>query len=181
MNRRSSCVVLPITLALLLVACSRGSGTVPATSIATAPTTAATAATTTIPPVSIQTPPVAAPTAILMPVLRGTQPASTDCRTDVIATLLTGFLEAFNHGDQARLMRFFPPPEQRLFQYYRVVDQDGTAFVARDQTELSAHFMERRQGDRLQLRTLNVGATASPSIATVAIRLTRQAAGVARP
>jgi hypothetical protein len=98
--------------------------------------------------------------------------------------LVTDFLAAFNHGNQATLASFFPDkvayPDttKHGFQWYSVTDGSRN-FVTYDPADLPAYFASRHaQHEQLRLRRLTV--TAGPPSAGFArldltFRLDRQA------
>jgi hypothetical protein len=91
------------------------------------------------------------------------------CSPAQVTRLLTGFVEAFNRGDQEQVARFFPAKDNpslgdvapTYLRWYSVTDVglDGEMrhFVTSSRARLFAYFQERqRQHERLQLRELVV-------------------------
>lgn len=116
--------------------------------------------------------------------------ADTGCDNAAVTALVARFLGAYNAGDQARLLSFFPNRdatrghlivgEERYFQWYSdtrkptLRDEDGFQAYTRD--ELPAYWAQRHaQHDRLQLRQLQYGGRDWTGGAGIGFTLTRQA------
>lgn len=107
--------------------------------------------------------------------------------TTEVAALVTRFAAAFNQGDQAAFMRFFPdkavsnpktmaPEEVGLFRWYAVNTLPGPNFIAYTPEQLPAYFAERQaQREQWQLWEVDV-APSSANDVVLGFRLTRQAA-----
>lgn len=104
-------------------------------------------------PVSATPPTAATPIgtprpAVEVTVRSGSPPLPPDCRANEVASLLMAFFEAFNHGDQAKLSRFFSvtpeSPAPTAFRWYSVT-AGGTHFVTYDPDALLAYFAERHE------------------------------------
>lgn len=119
-------------------------------------------------------------------------PATTGaaCDNAAVIALVARFLDAYNVGDQARLLAFFPVRdatrghlvrgEETYFQRYWDVrkptlrDEDGFAAYARD--ELPPYWAQRHaQHERLQLRQIDGGGENSFGLVGFGFLLTRQA------
>lgn len=110
------------------------------------------------------------------------------CHPDEVARLVAEFLEAFNRGDQDRLVRLFPAVDSptgrdhvnpAYLRWYSVTDKgpDGEKrhFVTYTRAPLFAYFRERhRQHERLQLREL-VMTPGSMGDVAIGFTLARQA------
>jgi len=112
------------------------------------------------------------------------------CDDAAVTALVARFLDAYNAGDPARLLAFFPaqaatrgvmvPGEERYFQRYWDVrkptlrDEDGFAAYTRD--ELPPYWAQRHaQHERLQLRQLEDGGRDWTGGVGIGFTLTRQA------
>ncbi len=119
-------------------------------------------------------------------------PATADagCDNAAVTALVARFLDAYNAGDQARLLAFFPvraatrghlvPGEERFFQWYvdtrKPTRRDEDGFKAYTRDDLPPYWAQRHvQHDRLQLRQLEYGGRDWTGGVGIGFTLTRQA------
>ena len=187
-----------IAVGLLLVACAPTGGTpTVAPTIAPSASAAARPAAThppTIPATASAAPTVALPagTATRAGATASTAPGTVGvgCDNAAMTALVARFLDAYNAGDQGRLLAFFPDrdatrgvgirSEVAYFQRYWDVrrpslrDEDGFAASARD--ELPPYWALRHaQHERLQPLRVDGGGTGRSDLVGIGFLLTRQA------
>ncbi|MDQ3044531.1 MAG: hypothetical protein M3R06_05190 [Chloroflexota bacterium] len=95
------------------------------------------------------------------------KPFAEGCGVEFVVDLLTGFLDAFNRGDQEALARYFPsevaefPPEIGKFNWYGVGGPPNSfnpGFTAMNRDELLVYFAERHdQHEQMRLLQVEVG------------------------
>lgn len=174
--------LLLVTLGLLLAACGPAGSSTP--TVAPPLTGGATTARNT---------PVAA-SATVTHAVTGTRAAGTtaDARCDnaAMVALVARFLDAYNAGDGARLLAFFPARdatrgigiagEETYFQRYWDVrkprGRDGSGFEAYARADLPPYWALRHaQHERLQLLQVEGGGAGRFGLAGIGFMLTRQA------
>lgn len=177
---------LLVAIGVLLAACG------PITT--SAPATGPTSATASVRSTAIATPIIAtttqtAPRAAITPNAT-TGAADVGCDNAAVTALVMRFLDAYNAGDGARLLAFFPSRdatrgigiagEETYFQRYWDVrkptrrDEDGFAAYAR--TDLPPYWVQRHaQHERLQLLRVDGGGANSFGLVGFGFLLTRQA------
>ncbi len=163
MLRRHARQWVIIAIGLLLAACAPAGG---APTVAPTVSVANSAATR---PAATRPPTISATARVTRLAIAPSATPSTDdagCNIPVVTDVVARFLDAYNAGDQARLLAFFParaatrghlvPGEETYFQRYWDVrkptqrDEDGFAAYARD--ELPPYWAQRHaQHERLQL------------------------------